>query len=229
MINRFPNDRVNNFSDAIFAIAITLLVLEVKVPPTEDLQTVGTIGILNRLIPSFIGLLISFFVTALYWRAHLTHAQFIKTYDNSLLWLTIWLLLFVVMLPFSTGFYSKNFNYNGPFIFYCVNMILIGLFNYLIVRNIIKKDKDHELISPIMGKWFKFRASIAPIIWLLSIGMVFINPSLARWTFFLIFLVLMIGDRRFKKKSKKLDEARARELELAKEAELATIVQSPRD
>ena len=51
MINHFPNDRVNNFSDAIFAIAITLLVLEVKVPPTADIDSLGTLGSLQRLVP----------------------------------------------------------------------------------------------------------------------------------------------------------------------------------
>ena len=163
MINHFPNDRVNNFSDAIFAIAITLLVLEVKVPPTADIDSLGTLGSLQRLIPSFIGLLVSFFVTALYWRAHLTLAQFIKSYDNRLLWLNIWLLLFVVMLPFSTAFYSKNFNYNGPFIFYCFNLVMIGLFNYLMVRNIIRKEDRSEVLTPLVGSWLKFRALMAPL------------------------------------------------------------------
>lgn len=202
MINHFPNDRVNNFSDAIFAIAITLLVLEVKVPPTADIDSLGTLGSLQRLIPSFIGLLVSFFVTALYWRAHLTLAQFIKSYDNRLLWLNIWLLLFVVMLPFSTAFYSKNFNYNGPFIFYCFNLVMIGLFNYLMVRNIIRKEGHSEALTPLVESWLKFRAMMAPLIWLLSIVIAFIEPTLARFTFILIFIFLMIGERRFKKKLK---------------------------
>jgi uncharacterized membrane protein len=118
-MNRFPNDRINNFSDAIFAIAITLLILEVKTPPSTDIQALGLLGALDKLFPSFVSLLVSFFVTALYWRAHLTNARYISFYDNKLLWLNIWLLLFVVALPFSTSLYSKNFGSTSSFIFLC--------------------------------------------------------------------------------------------------------------
>ena len=45
MMNRFPNDRVNNFSDAIFAIAITLLVLDIKIPSTMDVESLGTLEV----------------------------------------------------------------------------------------------------------------------------------------------------------------------------------------
>ncbi len=201
MVNRFPNDRVNNFSDAIYAIAITLLVLEVKVPPAEDMRELGAWNSLLKLTPSFIGLLISFFVTALYWRAHLILAQFIRTYNNRLLWLNIWLLLFVVMLPFSTAFYSKNFNYNGAFIFYCVNLALIGVFNYWMVRVAVVREPSDEQIDPNVISWLKFRAIVAPLIWLMSILMVFISPLIARFFFAVIFIVLMIGERRYKKRS----------------------------
>ncbi len=219
MVDRYPNDRVNNFSDAIFAIAITLLVLEVKVPSTEDLDAYGTMGVLQRLIPSFIGLLVSFFVTAAYWRAHLAFAQYIKVYDSRLVWLTVWLLLFVVLLPFSTGFYAKHFNYNGPFIFYCLNLVFIGVFNYLIVRNIIRKEKNTEVLSPILARWFTFRALVAPAVWFVSIGVLFIAPITARFLFIIIFMILIIGERRFRRRSQALELAKLKAIELAKDAE----------
>jgi uncharacterized membrane protein len=201
MINRFPNDRVNNFSDAIFAIAITLLVLEVKIPSSEDLHSIETLGVLQKLIPSFVSLLISFFVTALYWRAHLTLAQFIRTYDNKLLWLTLWLLLFVVLLPFSTGFYAKNFGDDGPFVFYCFNLVMIGFFNLMMVRYTIRKEGFSETLTPLLAQWLLFRSRIAPVIWALSAVLVFVAPNLARFAFVTIFIIQAIGERRFKKRA----------------------------
>lgn len=200
MINRYPNDRVNNFSDAIFAIAITLLVLEVKVPSAQDLAQYGTAGVLLKLIPSFISLLVSFFVTALYWRSHLTIAQFIRTYDNKLLWLNLWLLLFVVLLPFSTGFYAKNFTADGPFLIYCVNLVMIGVFNYAMIRNVIRKEGYTELMTPALAKWLTFRAWVAPVIWAASGALVFVAPTLARYAFILIFIIQAISERRRRKK-----------------------------
>lgn len=199
MVNRFPTERVNNFSDAIFAIAITLLVLEVKIPPTDDIESFGLSAAMERLIPSFIGLVVSFFVTALYWRSHLTLAQFIKTYDSRMLWLNLWLLLFVVLLPFSTALYSKNFNYNGPFIFYCANLVLIGVFNYLMTIRTIKTTSS-GLLTDEVAKWMKFRASIAPIVWLLSAFLAYPFPLFARFAFLLIFILFFFGEKRFKKK-----------------------------
>ena len=202
MITRYPTDRVNSFTDAIFSIALTLLILEVKVPSTEEFAKFGTLGALQHLIPSFIALLVSFFVTAAYWRAHLGFARYIKEYDDRLLWLTIWLLLFVVFMPFSTAFYAKNFNIDGPFIFYCLNLVLIGLFNYLIVVRIIKMEKSHTILTPLLASRLKFRALVAPLIWLLAIALALAMPNnlIPRITFFLIFIILAIGERRYKRK-----------------------------
>lgn len=199
MMNRFPPDRVNNFSDAIYAIAITLLILEVKPPSSDEVQTLGLLGTFNKLIPSFISLFISFFVTALYWRAHLLNAQIIKHYDSKLLWLNIWLLLFVVMLPFSTALYSKNFAYNSAFIVYAINVGLIGVFNYWMVAYAIKREGAADTLTPVAARWFVARTLPAPIIWLLSASLAPVLPLTARFLFISIFIVLFIGGRRNRK------------------------------
>ena len=195
MLNRFPNDRINNFCDAVFAIAMTLLILEIKIPATDDLIQFGTVKILRRLIPSFTSFLISFLVTALYWRAHLTLAQFIKSYDNKLLWYTIWLLMMVVLLPFSTAFYAKNFNYNGPFVVYCINLVLIGLFNFLMLNYVVRKEGYSESLTKQIVTKLRFRSLSAPLIWSISAFWVLVEPFSARFLFILIFVAQAIGER----------------------------------
>lgn len=200
MTERYPTDRIVYFSDAIFAIAITLLVLDIKVPSNEDLLTYGTWGVLRRSIPSFTGFLVSFLVTALYWKSHLVHAQYIKRFDTRLLWLNIWLLLFVVLMPFSTSFYVRAFNLQGPFVFYCANLVVIGIFNYLIIRRIVRLQGYDEALSETMANWLLFRSRNAPAIFLLSIAVSFFAPLTARFLFVLIFLLQIIGDRYYKRK-----------------------------
>lgn len=117
---KFPTDRVVYFSDAVFAIAITLLVIEIKIPTHDQIHEFGMAGVLRKLIPLFVGFLISFLVTGLFWRAHLLLYHHVKEVDNKLLWINIWLLLTVALLPFSTGFYSENFGSNVPFFFIVV-------------------------------------------------------------------------------------------------------------
>jgi uncharacterized membrane protein len=201
MLNRFPNDRINNFCDAVFAIAMTLLILEIKIPSVEDLRSHGTGGALLRLIPSFVGFMISFLVTALYWRLHLTLAQFAKSYDNRLLWYNIWLLMAIVLLPFSTGFYSKYFNdASGPFIFYCANLIAIGMINFFMFNYIVRKEGYSETLTPSIAARLRSRIIIAPIFWALSIPLEFVEPIAARFLFILIFVVEAIAQRRFEKR-----------------------------
>jgi uncharacterized membrane protein len=203
MLNRFPNDRINNFCDAVFAIAMTLLILEIKIPSTEALEKFGTLGVLARLIPSFIGFLISFLVTALYWRLHLAMAQFVKSYDNRLVWYTIWLLMSIVLLPFSTAFYAKSFNNDhGTFIFYCVNLTMIGLLNFFMFNYIVRKEGYSENLTPSIVARFRSRIIIAPIFWALAIPLEFVQPWAARFLFIFIFVVEGITQRRFDKKEK---------------------------
>ncbi|MEM6685815.1 MAG: TMEM175 family protein, partial [Bacteroidota bacterium] len=68
---KFEKSRVVSFSDAVFSIAMTLLVLEVAIPNSEEAMTQDLGQILENRIPSFIGLVVSFLVTALYWIAHM--------------------------------------------------------------------------------------------------------------------------------------------------------------
>jgi uncharacterized membrane protein len=202
MLNRFPNDRINNFCDAVFAIAMTLLILEIKIPSTEAFQEFGTWGVLRRLIPSFIGFMISFLVTALYWRLHLAIAQFVKNYDNRLLWYTIWLLMSIVLLPFSTAFYAKGYDDHGPFIFYCVNLVMIGLLNFFMFNYMVRKEGYSENLTPSIVARFRSRIIIAPIFWALAIPLEFVQPWAARFLFIFIFVVEGIAQRRFDRKEK---------------------------
>jgi uncharacterized membrane protein len=201
MLNRFPNDRINNFCDAVFAIAMTLLILEIKIPSGEDLRAYETGGVLLRLIPSFIGFMISFFVIALYWRLHLTMAQFVKSYDNRLLWYNIWLLMSIVLLPFSTAFYAKYFNdlLSGTFVFYCINLMAIGMINFFMFNYIVHKEGYSETLTPSIAARFRSRIGIPPIIWALSIPLEFVEPWIARF----LFVVEGIAQRRFEKREKR--------------------------
>ncbi|TDU90689.1 putative membrane protein [Kribbella voronezhensis] len=97
--------RLEAFSDGVFAIAITLLIIEIKVP--ED--TSHLLTKLGELWPSYLGFVISFLVIGLIWANH--HAMFdhIVTADRTLLFLNTVLLMLVVFIPFSAGVLAAAF------------------------------------------------------------------------------------------------------------------------
>lgn len=197
---KFPTDRVLYFSDAIFAIAITLLVLEIKLPTSEEMTSLGVQGFLSKSIPRFIGFLVSFLVTALYWKAHMSLGKHVKETDGRLLWINLWLLLFVVLMPFSTAFFSNNFGHNGSFIFYCLNLVAIGACMFWMTTYVIKNNDLVTKLGREATRYMKRRAIISPIIFLFCVGFVFISPLIARFGFLLIFIFQAILDRSYKKK-----------------------------
>lgn len=195
----FDKGRVIGFSDAVFSIAMTLLVLEVVIPSYNELKTQDTWLILQNRIPSFIGLIISFFVTALYWISHMRIMKFVSTINSKLLWYNILLLFFIVLLPFSTAFYVKGFTAIGPFAFYCFNLSAIGFFNFLINFYVVKKEKGKTGISSALGKYFKLKAFNAFIVWVLAGFLAFVFPFTARFLFILLFVFEFILKKYYKK------------------------------
>jgi len=197
---KFPTDRVVYFSDAVFAIAITLLVIEIKIPTHDQIAEYGMLSVLRKLLPLFVGFLISFLVTGLFWRAHLLLYHYVKEVDNKLLWINIWLLLTVALLPFSTGFYSENFGANVPFFFYCGNLAAIGIFSYRMTAYVAKKENLKGVVGEAHARWMKQRALIVPIVFLLCIPIAFISGWAGRLGFLLIFVFQFIGTMYYKKK-----------------------------
>src|SRR5450631_3763022 len=105
----FQLERLILFSDAVFAIAITLLVIELKIPeiPRQWVTETKLVEILANLIPKFVGFLISFFIIGLFWTIHHRMFGYVVNYNPKLLWLNLIFLLFIVIMPFSTSFYSE--------------------------------------------------------------------------------------------------------------------------
>ena len=103
-------ERILFFSDAVFAISITLLVLEVKVPEMQQEFSELQLGYsLLRMAPKFVGFLISFFLIGQTWIEHHRMCSFLGEYNFGLLWRNLWLLLFVVFLPFTTALLSEYY------------------------------------------------------------------------------------------------------------------------
>jgi uncharacterized membrane protein len=200
--SRFPHDRVVFFSDAVFAIAITLLVIEIKIPTHEQTHEHGLGESLRRLLPLFLGYFMSFLVTALFWKSHLQLCQYIKTFNERLIWINIWLLLFVALMPFSTALYFENLTDKVAYYFYWSNLTAIGIMSYWMHTYAIKKEKLETLLGKTSVRWLKMKAVVAPLVFLLCIALtVFLPLGISRWAFILIFIFQFIGRRKFERKS----------------------------
>ncbi|MFT5752544.1 MAG: putative membrane protein [Flavobacteriales bacterium] len=200
----YNKNRVVNFSDAVFSIVMTLLILEVAVPTSQELSTTAFGEVLSNRIPAFIGLLVSFLVSALYWLGHLKIMKYVSEFDNKLLWLNIFFLLSVVLLPFSTAMYVNGFGLAGPFIFYCLNLTLIGVFNLLMMWYIYRKEPKCNGFHVLIYKWYRSRGINVVAVWIIAAICALIFPGLSRFIFMMLFINQIFIDRYYKKKMKRI-------------------------
>lgn len=204
------------FSDAVFAIAITLLVIEIKIPEIHEPTDKALLNSLGQLIPKFIGFIISFIFIGLYWTIHHRMFGFVTSYDKKLLRLNLFFLFFIALLPFSTGFYSEfagpmvRLNLKTPLAVYVLNFAAVGFLNYLMWRHISnpKAKLAEPPIDPEVLKMARFRSLIVPIVFLLMLPVAFItNVTIAVYMPILIVLILRIANWRARKKRRSIQKA----------------------
>lgn len=172
------NDRINTFSDGVFAIAITLLVLELKVP--ETLPHGGVVTALVEMAPKFAGHVLSFVVLGVYWVGHHNVFMHIHRHDRTLLWLNIAFLMFVGAMPFFAGLLVQHSDDPFSLVVYCANLAVAGVFLDIIWwyatrgRRLVDPKIDSHLI-----RLFHRRVLTAPVIYLVSIPIAFFNSTAA--------------------------------------------------
>jgi uncharacterized membrane protein len=118
-----PLERLVFFSDAVFAIAITLLVIEIEIPHLDG-HTVAAVNALLHLTPSFFGFVLSFLVIGRFWIGHHNAFTMIDHYDGRLAWPNMLLLMLIALMPFATAFMSANLGQLVPTLFY--NLVLLA-------------------------------------------------------------------------------------------------------
>ncbi|RYD99668.1 MAG: DUF1211 domain-containing protein [Sphingobacteriales bacterium] len=212
----FQLERMILFSDAVFAIAITLLAIEIKVPKL-DRHAVTDGQLLHQLaemIPEFIGFLVSFIIIGIYWTVHHRIFGYVINYNRRLLWMNLYFLLGVVLMPFSSAFYSQYIlsGVSTPVIVYCANIILLGGMNlaiWLYIKN--PKRSLSTGIDPLDSKYFIFRALVPPLMFVVM-AIVYANaPKAAFWIPICIPLVIRLAGPLFgkgRKPANRSDEAR---------------------
>ncbi len=208
----FQLERLILFSDAVFAIAITLLVIEIKIPELhEEVSDMAILHSLKHLIPKFIGFIISFLLIGLYWTIHHRLFGFVINFDRKLLFLNLLFLFFIVLMPFSTGLYGE---YAGPVLFreqlkvpmtfYVLNIFFVGISNYFMWSHISKAKRElcEPTADPAVIKMARTRSLIVPVVFLLMLPVAyFVRVEAAVYIPILIPIIMKIIRKKFDKKN----------------------------
>jgi uncharacterized membrane protein len=210
----FQIERLVLFSDAVFAIAITLLIIELKVPELSKPHTERhLLETLSEQIPKFIGFLVSFIVISMYWINHHLLFGMLCNYNRRIIWANLRFLFTIVLMPFSSGFYSEYWNsgFITPIGFYAFNITLSGLAImqlWSIVTNPANK-LCAEPQPPALVSYYKARSLVAASVFMMSFGIAFVSPEWAYVFPLFIPLVMFILKRHFKRKAPQIFAKRA--------------------
>ncbi len=126
-----PTTRIEGLSDAVFAIVMTLLVLEIHVPGVPESATrLEFLQALGNIWPVFFDYTISFIILGVYWIGHHKQFHYIQGSDRTMLWLNILFLMFISLIPFSTKLLGAYPERIMPVVIYSINMMLAAFLLY---------------------------------------------------------------------------------------------------
>ncbi|MGE5601421.1 MAG: TMEM175 family protein [Nitrososphaerales archaeon] len=180
-------ERIVFFSDAVIAIAITLLVLDIRVPETGGGSALDLGPRLLALWPKYLGWAVSFWVIALYWVAHHRCYRYIERYDRRLMYLNFLFLMFIAFMPFPTTLLFTNGLQSASVILYAgaaagMGLSLAGVWLYAARHRfvsaeaspaLIRQVRTYLLLPPLMfvasAVLALFNAEAAVFAWLLLI------------------------------------------------------------
>ena len=192
-------ERVVFFSDAVFAIVITLLVLELKVPHLTEHTEPSLRHALVELLPRVAGFVISFLIIGLMWIEHHRIFRYIADYDGGLLWRNLFLLLCVSFVPFPTALFSENFWSRTAFILYTASFGGVATAKLFIWRHAAKANLLKREVTPALERRITRRSLAVPLACGLAIVLSFISIFLAPISFAFIPLLARVLDPTSKK------------------------------
>jgi uncharacterized membrane protein len=181
-------DRIVFFSDAVFAIAITLLVLDIQVPEIpERLVDERLPERLLDLWPKYLSYVLSFVVILMYWMAHHSTFRAIKRYDKALIWLNSLFLMCIAFLPFPTSLLGEYGDHQLAVAIYAGSLAIARL---LLTAVWWYASSGHRLIDESFPmhtiRIYRIRGLAIPLVFLISIGISFFSVNVATYSWILL-------------------------------------------
>lgn len=186
--------RLEAFSDGVFAIIITIMVLEMKVPHGDSLTS------LQPLIPIFISYILSFVNIAIYWNNHHHMMHAVHHINGKVLWANTHLLFWLSLFPFVTGWMGENHFSTWPVALYGVASFMAGLAYYILARSLVAIHGKESVLGIAIGKDWKGKISL--VLYAAATGLSFINPWLGLVMIMLVAAMWFIPDKRIEDKIK---------------------------
>lgn len=184
--------RLEAFSDAVIAIIMTIMVLELKVPHGSSLADLLPIW------PVFLAYVLSFTNLGVYWNNHHHMLHAAKRVNGTVLWANMHLLFWLSLIPFTTAWTDENHFASTPMAVYGFVLLMAGAAYWLLQSALVREDGEDSKLKEAVGKDWKGKAS--PIIYLLAIPLAYVHPAIPGAIYILVALMWLIPDRRIERR-----------------------------
>ena len=181
--------RLEAFSDGVIAIIITIMVLELRVPHGADLAA------LKPLLPVFLSYILSFVYVGIYWNNHHHFLHAAERVDGRVLWSNLYLLFWLSLFPFATGWMGENHFEAVPVAFYGAVLLMAALAWMPFQRAIMRANggRQSELARALGPDW---KGRTSPLLYLAAIPLAFVQPWIAGLLYVGVALMWLVPDRR---------------------------------
>ena len=180
---RASHDRLSAITDGVYAVALTLLALEIVVPSANSIHSSAQLNnyMVNNLLPQLSLYLISFIILSNFW-ASTNAIPMYKKVDNTILTINLAILALVVLIPFSTSFVLSFYHYSQSVIIFSLIILLVGL---------LYKERIYKFIEP-HKRIMLIELSIPPVLALISIVLALFNPLAGMYVYVIVLFATMI-------------------------------------
>jgi len=183
--------RMETFFDGVVAIIITIMVLEMKVPHGESIES------LSPLIPVLLSYVLSFVYLGIYWNNHHHMMHVTHSVTGSILWANLHLLFWLSLIPFTTGWMGENHFAKLPAAAYGVVLLMSGVAYLILQQRIIASQGEDSVLKKAVGADWK--GKLSPVLYLAAILLAFVWSWLSVAIYAFVALMWVIPDRRIER------------------------------
>jgi uncharacterized membrane protein len=186
--------RVLAISDGVFAFAVTLLVLDLVVPVlSSEASSADLWQALSNEYVGFFNYFLSFFIAGLWWNAHNRNFRHIRNADSTLRWLNLLFLLWIALLPFFTKILDQYNTVQIAVVLYATDQAAAGIFMSLLWWYASRNHRlvDRNLKQSVIRSRLLTNVAV-PFFFIISMGISFVGPVIATYSWFALFPVLAI-------------------------------------
>ena len=183
--------RLEAFSDGVIAIIITIMVLEMKVPHGEGIES------LTPVIPVFLTYVLSFVYLGIYWNNHHHLWQVVEHVNGPVLWANLHLLFWLSLVPFVTAWMGENHFAAVPVAVYGVVLLGSAIAYYVMTRVLLASHAHDSLLAEALGSDFKGRVSV--LLYVAAIAVAFRLPWLSGLLYGTVSVIWLVPDRRMER------------------------------